>query len=291
MVKNWLRINHQSDRIQLSWQRGQAAPRFAPEVPFQHPFDEKTLTDLRWYLEDYLRFPYGIADQRAAKIEQKLQQWGQQLFELVFRSTDKGREFFQEATREGLDCCELSITTDNPAVLNLPWELLYSPDEQFLAPSLAGMYRSLSGQSTKAALPDMPNDQLNILLVIARPYGERDINFKTIARPLLAALQPIRQQVNLKVLRPPSVAQFEAELNAKKGFYHIVHFDGHGSFNTTQIVQTQYGETGQGVLVFEDQQGNPETVTAREIAQYLTDCRVPIFVLNACKSGQAGEEE
>ncbi|WP_445248117.1 tetratricopeptide repeat protein, partial [Microcoleus sp. OTE_8_concoct_300] len=31
-------------------------------------------------------------------------------------------------------------------------------------------------------------------------------------------------------------------------------------------------------------------VTAREIAQYLTDCRVPIFILNACKSGQAGEE-
>ncbi|MDZ8070031.1 MAG: tetratricopeptide repeat protein [Nostoc sp. DedQUE08] len=280
MATNWLRITHQGETIQLSWQRGYENPRLAPAVPFQQPFDEENAAELRWYLEDYLQFPYGIFPDNAAKIEQKLQQWGQQLFELVFRSTEKGREFFQEATREGLDKCELGIISDNAEVLNLPWELLYSPDYQFLAPSLAGMYRSLSTQGVKAPLPPMPDDQLNILLVIARPYDEQDVNFKTIARPLLAALQPIRQRVNLKVLRPPSLKAFEAELQANKGFYHIVHFDGHGNFDSDT----------QGVLVFEDEQGNEQLVSAKEIAQYLTDCRVPIFVLNACKSGQVGEE-
>jgi tetratricopeptide (TPR) repeat protein len=280
MAQNWLRITHQDDKIQLSWQRGYENPRLASEVAFQQPFDEENAAELRWYLEDYLKFPYGIHSDNAVKIEQKLQHWGQHLFELVFRSTEKGREFFQEATREGLDKCELGIISDNAEVLNLPWELLYSPDYQFLAPSLAGMYRSLSSQGVKAPLPAMPDDQLNILLVIARPKGEQDVGFKTIARPLLAALQPIRQRVNLKVLRPPSLKAFEAELQANKGFYHIVHFDGHGNFDS---------ET-QGVLVFEDEQGNQQAVSAREIAQYLTDCRVPIFVLNACKSGQVGEE-
>lgn len=280
MARNWLRITHHSQTIQLSWQRGHETPRLAPEVPFDHCFDEEKLTDLRWYLEEYLTFPYGIFPDNAAKIEQQLQQWGQELFELVFRSTEKGREFFQEATREGLDKCELGIISDNAKVLNLPWELLYSLDYQFLAPSLAGMYRSLSSQGVRATLPPMPDDHLNILLVIARPYGERDVNFKTIARPLLTALQPIRQRVNLKVLRPPSLKEFEAELQVHKGFYHIVHFDGHGDFDN---------ET-QGVLVFEDDEGNPQTINAKEIAQYLTDCRVPIFVLNACKSGQVGEE-
>ncbi|MFN6528932.1 tetratricopeptide repeat protein [Nostoc sp. ChiSLP03a] len=280
MATNWLRITHQGETIQLSWQRGYENPRLAPAVPFQQPFDEENAAELRWYLEDYLQFPYGIFPDNAVKIEQKLQHWGQQLFELVFRSTEKGREFFQEATREGLDKCELGIISDNANVLNLPWELLYSPDYQFLAPSLAGMYRSLSTQGVKAPLPPMPDDQLNILLVIARPDDEQDVNFKTIARPLLAALQPIRQRVNLKVLRPPSLKAFEAELQANKGFYHIVHFDGHGNFDSDT----------QGVLVFEDEQGNEQLVSAREIAQYLTDCRVPIFVLNACKSGQVGEE-
>ncbi len=280
MARNWLRITHQRETIQLAWQRGYENPRLTPEIPFEHPFEPETLTDLRWYLEEYLDFPYGIYPQQAVKIEQKLQRWGQELFQLVFRSTDKGREFFQEATREGLDNCELGIISDDATVLNLPWELLYAPDYQFLAPSLAGMYRSLSSQGVKAPLPPMPDDQLNILLVIARPYDEQDVNFKTIARPLLAALQPIRQRVNLKVLRPPSLQAFEAELQANKGFYHIVHFDGHGNFDNDT----------QGVLVFEDDEGNEQTVSAREIAQYLTDCRVPIFVLNACKSGQVGEE-
>ncbi|MEH2301891.1 MAG: hypothetical protein V7K88_23625 [Nostoc sp.] len=190
MVTNWLRITHHDETIQLSWQRGYESPRLAPEVSFQEPFDQENAAELRWYLEDYLKFPYGIFPDNAAKIEQKLQQWGQHLFELVFRSTEKGREFFQEATRDGLDKCELGIISDNAKVLNLPWELLYSRDYQFLAPSLAGMYRSLSTQGVKAPLPPMPDDQLNILLVIARPYDEQDVNFKPIARPLLAALQP-----------------------------------------------------------------------------------------------------
>jgi len=291
MAENYLRINHEGDSIQLSWQRGRAASRNAPPVTFAHPFDSKVLDDLRWYLEEYLRFPYGLQPENAKKVEQQLQAWGQQLFDLVFRSSDKAREFFQEATRDGLDRCEISIVADNPAVLNLPWELLFSPDYQFLAPLLAGMYRSLSNSPVRAELGTMSDEQLNILLVIARPYGERDINFQTIARPMLEALKPIQRQVNLTVLRPPSLKQFEAELNARKGFYHIVHFDGHGDFQAdSKTVQTQYGNLGEGVLVFEDIDGNPEIVTAREIAQYLTDCRVPIFILNACKSGQAGEE-
>lgn len=293
MARNWLRVSHADGSIQLSWQRGQSAPRSAPAVAFEHPFDQQALALLRWYLEEYLRFPYGLEPEKAKRVEQQFQVWGQQLFELVFRGSEKAREFFQEATREGLDQCELEIASDNPAVLNLPWELLYSPDYQFLAPLLAGMCRSLSSQAVRAEMGQLPQDQLNILLVIARPYGERDVALKTIARPMLDALAPIRQRVNLKVLRPPSFEEFERELNAHKGFYHIVHFDGHGGFDaSSRGLQRQLGiATGQGVLVFEGADGQPQIVTAAQIAQNLADCRVPIFVLNACKSAQEGGEE
>ncbi len=109
MAKNCLRITHQGENIQLSWQRGQAAPRLADAVKLEHPFNKQALTDLRWYLEEYLRFPYGIFPDNAAKIEQKLQTWGEDLFELVFRSSEKAREFFQAATYDGLHNCELAI--------------------------------------------------------------------------------------------------------------------------------------------------------------------------------------
>ncbi|MEO1376169.1 MAG: CHAT domain-containing protein [Cyanobacteria bacterium J06635_10] len=290
MARNWLRITHQDDNIQLSWQRGLSAPRSAPPVLFEHPFDEETLKDLRWYLEQFLDFPYGIFLDKAKKIEQKFQEWGEQLFKLVFPRTTKAWDFFQEATREGLDNCEINISSDDPTVLNLPWELLYSPDYQFLAPSLAGMYRSLSGHAVRAEMGQLSQDKLNILLVIARPYGEKDVAFKTIARPMLEALKPIQKYINLKVLRPPSFEQFERELNAHKGFYHIVHFDGHGNFDADSAgFQHSFGSKGQGVLVFENIDGSPQIVIAAQIAQSLNDCRVPIFVLNACKSAQEGE--
>jgi hypothetical protein len=60
MMKNCLRITHQGETIQLSWQHGQSTPRFANTVKFEHPFTQKVLEDLRWYLEDYLSFPYEL---------------------------------------------------------------------------------------------------------------------------------------------------------------------------------------------------------------------------------------
>ncbi len=294
MAANWLRINHEGDEIRLSWQRGQESPRFAPAVAFSHPFNQQALADLRWYLEDYLRFPYGLEPEKANKIEGQFRQWGEELFELVFRGSEKAREFFQEATREGLKYCEVNIVSDNPRILNLPWELLYSTDYQFLAPLLAGMSRSLSQQPVRAPLSLQHQEKLNILLVIARPYGERDVGLKTIARPMLEALKPIQQQVNLKVLRPPSFEEFEKELNShEQGYYHIVHFDGHGDFdpNSQGLQQQLNSNSGQGLLVFETTDGSPQTIEAAQIAQNLADCRVPLFVLNACKSAQEGGEE
>lgn len=218
MIHNRLLVSLNGDRLQLSWQRGQEYPRQAPEVDFNHPFEPKVLADLRWYLEQYLSFPYGLNPDKAIAIEQKFQVWGQTLFELIFQSTEEGREFFQEATRSGLDTCELGISSDNPQVLNLPWELLYSPKDLFLALKLSGMYRTLSHQKVRAEMPELPRDQLNILLVIARPY-EQDVGFQTIARPMLDALRPLQKFVNLKVLRPPSFTEFEKELNAnRQGF-------------------------------------------------------------------------
>lgn len=286
---NRLTVNHTNKQIQLLWQRGNSVKRTNKPVDFSHPFNAEVLAEIRWYLEEYLRFPYGIEPNKASALEQKLQGWGEELFNLVFCSNEKGRQFFQEATRDGLQQCELGISSEDPQLLNLPWELLYCSDYQFLAPSLAGIYRSLESFAVRAEMKPLSQDRLNILLVIARPYGETDVSFQTIARPLLQSLEPISNRVNLKVLRPPSFEQLERELNANKGFYHIVHFDGHGGFDPNSVgFQHSFGEAGQGVLVFENADGSEQIVTAAQIAQSLTDCQVPLFVLNACRSAQEG---
>lgn len=292
MSNNRLTINCIDEKIQLIWQRGQEIPRCTSETPFKHPFTEKILQDIRWYLEEYLKFPYGIYPDKAKNIEQDLKTWGLTLFELVFKGTPNGYDYFQEATRTGLDDCEICITSENPQILNLPWELLYSDNDLFLAPKLAGFYRSLSSQRIRGEMQNSSQDKLNILLVIARPYRQ-DIEFQTIAQPILEALEPLKSHINLKLLRPPSFSAFEKELSAHpQGFYHIVHFDGHGSFKSnSQGRQLSFvGSSEQGKLIFETLEGKAEEVNADQIAQSLSGCKVPIFVLNACKSAQEGEE-
>lgn len=283
MTPNRLIIRHEQDQLQLSWERSKVLQGTAPIVEFQHPFSKEVLDRLRWYLEEYLDFPYGIFPEDAQRIEEQFKNWGAQLFETVFQGNEEVKAFWRAAVHDGLDQCELAISSDQSQVLSLPWELLYSPsDRVFLAEAMAGMYRSLNTPPVHSDIGDLHRDRLNILLVIARPGGTKDIGFQTIARPLLQALQPIQEQVFLKVLRPPTFEALEQELQHSKGFYHIVHFDGHGNYDPG---------LGQGLLVFETEEGTAQEILAERIAQSLTDCRVPVFVLNACQSGQEGEEK
>jgi len=132
-----------------------------------------------------------------------------------------------------------------------------------------------------------------ILLVISRPFGDQDIPLGTVARPVLEALQPLRPGLELEVLRPPTFDALVSRLNARRGFYHLVHFDGHGSFAGPAgrgPFQFRRRE-GEGHLVFEREDGTPHVVSSEELGQALATCRVPLFVLNACQSAEEGEQD
>ena len=58
-----------------------------------------------------------------------------------------------------------------------------------------------------------------------------------IARPLMERLTAVRGEVALEVLRPPTLEKLEATLKAAAARgtpYHILHFDGHGTFGQGQ---------------------------------------------------------
>jgi hypothetical protein len=133
----------ENGHVQVSWKRGDQTRPYIHAIPFADPLDLEGRAGLRWYLEDYLMFPYGAEEYRAQKVEEKMQGWGESLFRQVFIKGEKDpdpRGFYQEAVRTGLDRCELCITSDDPAFLNIPWELMYdpTPGRGYLALSLAG---------------------------------------------------------------------------------------------------------------------------------------------------------
>ncbi|MEU6593113.1 tetratricopeptide repeat protein [Streptomyces sp. NPDC046881] len=268
---------------------GEVAPGepFEPgaPLPFAWPLDSDALEDLRWYLEDYLRAPFGVYEDRGARIEGELPGWGASVFASVFGS-GPARDAYVRLRRRG--DVELVLRSASPALLGLPWELMTDPRQGApLAVELAGMSRTLSTCTAPAEAVPVPGGRLRILMVVSRPSGAEDVGYQMIARPLLKRLEAMKEAAELTVLRPPTLHALRDELDAadREGRpYQVVHFDGHGTF----VGGRDFGG-GEGALVFERPDGGPHLVPAAEIARVLNAAHVPVVVLNACESGAIGK--
>ncbi|HTC74966.1 MAG TPA: CHAT domain-containing protein, partial [Edaphobacter sp.] len=283
--------------VQVSWRQGNDVPRVYPDdLSFSDPLTEADHAELRWYLEDFLQFPYGAERDRALALEKKMAGWGEALFEQVFPKAAHDpdpRGFYQEAVREGLRSCELCISSDNDEFLNIPWELIHDPTKGrgYLAPLMSGLYRQRVTQKIEFRPDSTADGAFRILLVVARPYGERDVPLGAVARPVLEALRPLRPRIELELLRPPSFDELSRRLNGKPGHYNLVHFDGHGAFAEGGPVAMFGRMPSAGHLVFENADGSPHVVNSLDLGQALAACGVPLFVLNACQSAQEGKAD
>lgn len=260
------------------------------------PLDDQALDDLRFYLEDYLRLPSGVYQVRGAAVQQNLPDWGTAVFRAVFAGGPARDAYLKLRARQGGTL--LVFRSEDPALLARPWELMRDPARPTpLALDLAGVSRSLPTQQLADTVP-VPGGKLRVLMVIARPEGRTDIGYQMIARPLLDRLHAVRGEVDLVVLRPPTLDQLALTLRraAEEGApFHVVHFDGHGlqndrGFPSSATLDMYQGRPGEGVLVFEKPGGGADEVPASMFAQVLKDAKVPVVVLNACQSGAIGKE-
>jgi len=283
-------------QARISWQHGTTTDECRDTVPIANPLGDDDRNELRWYLEDYLSFPYGAEREHAARVEERMKEWGEALFRQVFPRLDcdpDPRAFYRDAVPAGLQDCELCICSDDPRVLGIPWEIMRDPESggRYIAPLLAGLYRQHTAAHAAAVSTPAPGEPFRILYVMARPYGERDIPLGTVARPMLDVLRPLRRKVELDVLRPFTFGALERRLTENRGRYQLVHFDGHGAFVPAQSSGplSLFG-SGQsiGFLAFETAAGKKDSVGAGRIGQALATAGVPLFVLNACQSAQQG---
>src|SRR5947209_18019057 len=101
--------------------------------PPESPVSEVSLPDilrpeflesLRWYVEDYLRAPYGVYEDNAAKVEASLRGWGEALFSTLFGSGPSRDAYTKLRDRKDVD---VLFRSEPPGLLALPWELLADP--------------------------------------------------------------------------------------------------------------------------------------------------------------------
>ena len=271
-----------------TWIAGESSAT-GDQASFEWPLDDSALEDLRWYLEDYLRAPFGVYAERGPQIQTRLKQWGEELFAAVFGS-DPGREVYMQIRARNVPF-ELVFRSATRELFELPWELIRDPARPIpLALELAGISRSQPLAPSVGTVP-VPGGRLRILMVISRPEGLQDVNYRMVALPLLRRLKAVRGPIDLVVLRPPTLNALNEVLTAavRAGRpFQVVHFDGHGV--SSQRANDRSGNSSEGSLVFQLPDGGADPVPFSLVAEVLGTARVPVVVLNSCGSGGEGRD-
>jgi tetratricopeptide (TPR) repeat protein len=289
-------------RVTVSWVGGTTLTH---EMDVNLPVDGVESEKVRWYLEDYAEFPAEPAPAVARDAEAVLATVGRQLFARVFAG--RGAMKVWANAEADLARVRVEIDTDPSDVPGVPWELLRDPDaDQAVALGAAAFVRTHHQTARSVRLPEPTTEQLRVLLVICRPGGREDVPFRSVASRLVRSGVERLAGLELQVLRPPTFAKLARVLRAAAEAgrpYHIVHFDGHGAYldasllaeDAVAVSALRYGSTGQaregrhGYLLFEDPTAasNQRLVDGPMLAELLVETRVPVLVLNACRSAYA----
>jgi DNA-binding transcriptional ArsR family regulator len=213
------------------------------------------------------------------------EQVGDELFRTVFQG--ELLKAFQGCLAKALGGPGLRIRlrlNDVPHLAGLPWEYLYHAEGRgFLA--LSGRtpvirYLELS-EALGTLLVEPP---LRVLAVISTPRGYRELaEADEEWRRLVAALKPLLQNglIEVERLERPTPEALETRLHTGQPV-HVLHFVGHGGFSELR---------GEGVLVFEDNDGNGVPVGGPSLAYLLQDHpSLRLAVLNACNGARSSQE-
>ncbi len=277
------------------------------EIAVQDPFDEKREQALEFYFEEWIRFPQDRYVE-AKRAEESIREYGEALFEQVFRRNADAYSDYQRACRGGLTNLRIEIAGESPEFQALHWEAMRSPGQMPLAVECVFTRKRFQQVPIEIELKASP--VINLLVVTARPDEEDDAGYRTISRPLMEAIQQGQLRVNVELLRPGTFQALSEHLEGKAGFYHIIHFDVHGGLMTyeqfkTGVKQDRYvldGRFGRGEMAAYDglkaflflegkRKGEADPVAAEELAALLTNKGVPICILNACQSGKQARAE
>jgi hypothetical protein len=188
--------------------------------------------DVRWYLEEYFRWPVGVFRTRAQDVERKLEGWGQALYTTAIpadreiqdvltawqqTATNRERRFTVKvdprAKKDGSKTEQEETQEAATLLLGLPWELLHDGHNYlFQGGRGARVRRGLPRRTAYATVSAEP--PLRILLVSPRPEDKSAgyIDHRSSAKPLVAAVDSLGALAELTVLTPPTFPALEQEL-------------------------------------------------------------------------------
>jgi tetratricopeptide (TPR) repeat protein len=274
-------ISRDSNGFTARWivPNGQASNPFTLNLPLR----TKDAAELRWYLEEYCQFP-GTGDRvRARDLEKQLNTWGRKLFDSIFDNSEGAYVYssLAEAAKNHRTCL-LTIGATDPDILTQPWEMMRDKRGPLAFQGIT-IRRQLKGagipRDFQLGLP------MRVLLIVSRPKDVGFIDPRNSIAPILDALESLSPtQVKVDFCDPPTLGRLEetiSEARESKEPYHIVHFDGHGTY---------LPKTGVGALAFERDDAGLHLVTGTQLGDLLVKLEIPLAILEACRGSDLSDK-
>ena len=253
---------------------------------FTLPFDAEQVRQLSWRAgfspRDIALIKAPATSSTLSGAPLTLESFGAALFESVFAGS-VGQLFARSLDAAERDQRNLRIQLqcdDVPEIATLPWEFLYSRElDRFLAlstrtPLVRYIALAQPEPSVTATLP------LHIVAIVSNPSDVPPLEVEAEWARLNEALAELvsRGVVVLERLEKPTLAALRQRLRGQPA--HILHFIGHGDFDAEQE---------EGSLVFENEAGQQDPVSARQLATLLHDhASLRLVFLNACHGAAGG---
>lgn len=165
-----------------------------------------------------------------------------------------------------------------PQLSDVPWEYLYTTSlRQFLVLSTrTPVVRYLEQPRSVTPLQVVP--PLQVLVAVSAPANLATLDVDAEVRRVRASLADLERsgQVRLTILESATLAELRRAL--RRGTYHVLHFIGHGGFNSA---------THEGMLAFEDEHRMAHLVSGTDLATMIHDHRtLRLVLLNACEGAR-----
>lgn len=222
---------------------------------------------------------------RAQGIEAEIDTWGRQLFDACF-GTAEGTHVYRNLLEAVKDRRQVLLTlgSNESNFLLQPWEMMRDKQGP-LAFRGVSIRRQLIGAKPGAAKSLDIKLPLRLLLIVARPSKTGFIDPRNSMAPLLDALDLLPEgAVELEFCQPPTLSRLNELISTarkEKRPFHIVHFDGHGTY---------LPETGVGALCFEKDDRGMDLVPGRRLGDLLSRLEIPLVMLEACRTSDLSDQ-
>ncbi len=272
------------------------------------PLTSAEKEECRWYLEKFVsEAPYSTARaQKAAKTLKSYAEALQQDLNLLGHITDTDCSLSNQGRTLVIEIKEdpLNGKTSLNSIHQLHWELLEERNLWSQNIIKVQVRRGITGPPPKPSTDITPTISaceqdkcFNVLLVIARDTSrgrqkpEIDPNcasaiLTAVQRSVNAARRSVK--INLEIVRPGTLDSLEqhlarAENRHHPGYFHLVHFDLHGSVSKKRKAVLNFSRQNSEGEVLDKTTG----VDANLVAKILQKYAVGMVVLNACESARA----